>query len=152
MSNLDLLVTPSKEIILCGKTVVYEEMKCGETMKAVSLYQNAQTFLGKRVADIVVDNGLEPEGAATAALSDLKFARKYQDMLISTCLYILKRDFSFKNIRRHIKLFWLTRKWIWNNLTSQQLQKFISEILDPIIGTKTKKKIQALDEIMASQG
>lgn len=81
-----------------------------------------------------------------AVLTDLDF---YNAML-DVAFLLIKQDFRIKNLFDWIRREMLTKKYILKNLDIKELEEFVNNALEPIIGTKKKvmEKQTKMEDIM----
>lgn len=127
--NLDALITPSKTLILGGVSFEIEDMKIGKAFKAVEIYNKS--------LEIIKD------GAQVLNTND-KLAKKYMAQLIDACIFIIRPEFRWGNLKKWFKYRKMNKRWVYNNVTMSQIQNFLMEILEPIIGGSVKKNLKNL--------
>ena len=124
-NNLDLLINKPQELTLCKKKIIIEDMVAGKALKAVELYQKANTIILK---------SLDKTKDAKKVLMKTSVMKKYQNAMIDVCIYIIKPKFSFKNIFQHFKYSFLTKKWLYNNVRLADMDitnTYLVEIIYP---------------------
>ena len=134
MEDLDLLRLPVEEIKIGGRVLCVEEMTAGKAFNAVEKYQKAFNILARAIDK---ENG--------SIIEKTRLMKKYQNEIISVCLFIIRPPFSFKTMFSKNRV---TRKWLYRNVTVNQLKKFISKILEPILPDESKKKIEGVEGIL----
>jgi hypothetical protein len=134
-NDLDLLKLPAKQLKLAGKTFDYCEMTAGKALKAVELYQKASNILISQVNQNKSSNQI---------MSNITLMKKYQNAVIDVCTFIIQPEDFFERWKQ--KFF--TRKWLYKNVTTKQLEVFIKKVLEPIIGDEALKKAEAVEKAL----
>ena len=124
--NLDnYLIDREREMTLGGKKIVVRPLSINRALQATKLYQDSQSMLK--------DKG---------DLDDLKFSKKYVSKLIDACVYIV-RPIGFVNVLKSVfSGNSLSRKWIMNNCTVDQLEGFVNEVIMPLLGEKKNQTVK----------
>lgn len=135
MEDLDLLRLPKEEVHIGGRVLYIEEMTAGKAFEAVEKYQKAFDILARAI---------KKEGTGSI-LEKTRLMKRYQDEIISVCLFIITPPFSFKTVFTRNRI---TRRWLYKNVTVNQLKALIDKILKPILPDDSKKKLTEVEGIL----
>lgn len=118
--DLNLVERNKTEIILGDKKIIFEDMPARKAFKAVQMYQDALNVLVGPLSKGKTDDDI---------LRNTDIAKKYQDKMISLCLFIIKPEKKWFDSSYN----WLNSKWLYSNLTIDQMTRFVDGIINPII-------------------
>lgn len=134
--NLDnYLVDRDKTITLGGKKLLFIPLVIRRQFKAAKMYQDAMEYLDSIIAklDDKEKQGKTLEQKADAALSkSLRRSMKFLGMLADACVYVVTPENLFSKVKNFFKGNGISKKWIMNNCTADQLQSFLSETVTSI--------------------
>jgi len=134
--NLDnYLVDRDKEISLGGKKLLFTPLSINRHFKAAKMYQDAMSYLDEIIEKLDDKDKLNKtlEQKADAALSKkLSNSMKFLGMLADACVYVVTPKTLIGRIKNYFKGNSITRKWIMNNCTNDQLQSFLTETIASI--------------------
>ena len=139
--NLDnYLLDREKKIKLGGKELVFTKLPINRQLKATKIYQDALEFLDKQIEKLPEKErtGLTLEQKADKALSkNIKSSIKFIELLADACIYVVTPAGFFNKVKNFFKGNSISKKWIMNNCTDEQLRDFLSET----VGVLQKKTI-----------
>ena len=132
--NLDSLLTPTRKLTVGGNEFEIDDLKIKKTFKAVDMYQKAQEMVSTNEK-------------LSQYVSDSKYAQKYLSRMIDLCVFIIRPEFKYGNIKKYFRSLKISKKWVLNNINVDQLGEMIGKVLDPIIGKETKKKMEVIEAL-----
>ena len=134
--NLDnYLVDRDKELTLGGKKLLFTPLSINRHFKAAKMYQDAMEYLDT-IIDALSDKeklNKSLEQKADIALSKkLSNSMRFLGMLADACVYVVTPKTFFGKVKNFFKGNRITKKWIMNNCTNDQLQSFLTETIASI--------------------